>query len=134
MDAIHSNETTIVVGATGCGKTTQVPQFLYEAGYCSSGLLIGVTEPRRIAAVSVAARVAAEMGLSTAASSRSSSNSLVGYQIRYEGTSTADTRIKFMTDGVLLREVQQVCSDCEISLYCTVLCTHIPYEYCTVLV
>lgn len=125
MDAIHSNETTIVVGATGCGKTTQVPQFLYEAGYCSSGLLIGVTEPRRIAAVSVAARVAAEMGLSTAASSRS--NSLVGYQIRYEGTSTSDTRIKFMTDGVLLREVQQVCRDCGISLFCTVLCTHILY-------
>ena len=113
------------MGATGCGKTTQVPRLLYEAGYCSAGLLVGVTEPRRIAAVSVAARVAAEMGLgfqrglhpsvgrgvvpaSGTGSAQCSASSLVVYQIRYEGTTTADTRINFMTDGVLLREVQMV--------------------------
>ncbi|XP_062506597.1 probable ATP-dependent RNA helicase DHX37 isoform X2 [Corticium candelabrum] len=104
MEAIYYNSVVIICGETGSGKTTQVPQFLYEAGYGSKespGVragVIGVTEPRRVAAVSMSKRVAQEMALPT---------SVVSYQIRYEGNVTEKTAIKFMTDGVLLREVEQ---------------------------
>ncbi|XP_071491371.1 probable ATP-dependent RNA helicase DHX37 [Diadema antillarum] len=97
MEGIHDNPVVIICGETGSGKTTQVPQFLYEAGYALKGL-IGVTEPRRVAAVSMSQRVAKEMNLS---------NSEVSYQIRYEGNVTEKTKIKFMTDGVLMKEVQK---------------------------
>ena len=72
----------------------QVPQFLYEAGYVTNGKIIGVTEPRRVAATSMANRVAEEMNLH---------DGQVGYQIRFEGNVKDNTRIKFMTDGVLLK-------------------------------
>ncbi|XP_025088958.1 probable ATP-dependent RNA helicase DHX37 isoform X1 [Pomacea canaliculata] len=98
MECINENPTVIICGETGSGKTTQVPQFLYEAGYAHGGGIIGVTEPRRVAAISMSQRVATEMNLSTRE---------VSYQIRFEGNATPDTRIKFMTDGVLLKEVQQ---------------------------
>ncbi|XP_043835090.1 probable ATP-dependent RNA helicase DHX37 isoform X2 [Dromiciops gliroides] len=98
MEAVAENPTVIVCGETGSGKTTQVPQFLYEAGYSSSDGLIGITEPRRVAAVAMSQRVAKEMNLS---------QRVVSYQIRYEGNVTEDTKIKFMTDGVLLREIQK---------------------------
>lgn len=102
MEAIHNNNLVVVYGATGSGKTTQVPQFLYEAGYGSKESptpgMIGVTQPRRVAAVSMAKRVGEEMG---------DHGNRVAYQIRFEGTTSADTAIKFMTDGVLLREVAQ---------------------------
>ncbi|NXQ26153.1 DHX37 helicase, partial [Alaudala cheleensis] len=98
MEAINENPIVIICGETGSGKTTQVPQFLYEAGYASSGGAIGITEPRRVAAVSMSHRVAKEMNLSHRA---------VSYQIRYEGNVTEDTQIKFMTDGVLLKEIQK---------------------------
>lgn len=102
MQAIHNNTTVVVYGATGSGKTTQVPQFLYEAGYGSPTSptpgMIGVTQPRRVAAVSMAKRVADELG---------NHGKRVAYQIRFEGNVGADTAIKFMTDGVLLREVAQ---------------------------
>ncbi|XP_074141870.1 putative ATP-dependent RNA helicase DHX37 isoform X2 [Sminthopsis crassicaudata] len=97
MEAVAENPTVIICGETGSGKTTQVPQFLYEAGYSSNGL-IGITEPRRVAAVAMSQRVAKEMNLS---------QRVVSYQIRYEGNVTEDTKIKFMTDGVLLREIQK---------------------------
>nr|XP_039267641.1 LOW QUALITY PROTEIN: probable ATP-dependent RNA helicase DHX37 [Styela clava] len=97
MEAIRHNHTVVLCGETGSGKTTQVPQFLYEAGYAKHGM-IGVTEPRRVAAISMSRRVATEMNLST---------NNVSYQIRYEGNVTPSTEIKFMTDGVLLREVQE---------------------------
>ncbi|XP_074061480.1 putative ATP-dependent RNA helicase DHX37 isoform X2 [Macrotis lagotis] len=97
MEAVAENPIVIVCGETGSGKTTQVPQFLYEAGYSSNGL-IGITEPRRVAAVAMSQRVAKEMNLS---------QRVVSYQIRYEGNVTEDTQIKFMTDGVLLREIQK---------------------------
>ncbi|XP_020860011.1 LOW QUALITY PROTEIN: putative ATP-dependent RNA helicase DHX37 [Phascolarctos cinereus] len=97
MEAVAENPTVIVCGETGSGKTTQVPQFLYEAGYSSDGL-IGITEPRRVAALAMSQRVAKEMSLS---------QRVVSYQIRYEGSVTEDTQIKFMTDGVLLREIQK---------------------------
>ncbi|NWR70549.1 DHX37 helicase, partial [Centropus unirufus] len=96
MEAISENRVVIICGETGSGKTTQVPQFLYEAGYASSGA-IGITEPRRVAAVSMSQRVAKEMNLS---------HRVVSYQIRYEGNVTDETQIKFMTDGVLLKEIQ----------------------------
>uniref|UniRef100_A0A672UVG8 Activating signal cointegrator 1 complex subunit 3 n=1 Tax=Strigops habroptila TaxID=2489341 RepID=A0A672UVG8_STRHB len=98
MEAINENPIVIICGETGSGKTTQVPQFLYEAGYSSSAGAIGITEPRRVAAVSMSQRVAKEMNLS---------KRVVSYQIRYEGNVTDETQIKFMTDGVLLKEIQK---------------------------
>lgn len=96
MEAIHDNDVVILCGETGSGKTTQVPQFLYEGGYTTQGL-IGVTEPRRVAAVTMSRRVALELNMST---------ELVSYQIRYEGNVTENTIMKFMTDGVLLKEIE----------------------------
>lgn len=98
MEAVAEHPIVIVCGETGSGKTTQVPQFLYEAGYSSEDSIIGVTEPRRVAAVAMSQRVAKEMNLS---------HRVVSYQIRYEGNVTEETRIKFMTDGVLLKEIQK---------------------------
>ncbi|PMD28632.1 P-loop containing nucleoside triphosphate hydrolase protein [Hyaloscypha hepaticicola] len=102
MEAVHNNNIVVIYGATGSGKTTQVPQFLFEAGYGSPDSptpgMIGVTQPRRVAAVSMAKRVGDEMG---------NHGKRVAYQIRFEGTVGAQTSIKFMTDGVLLREVAQ---------------------------
>lgn len=102
MEAIHNNDIVVICGATGSGKTTQVPQFLFEAGYGSPDSptpgMIGVTQPRRVAAVSMAKRVGVELG---------DHGKKVAYQIRFEGTVDANTAVKFMTDGVLLREVAQ---------------------------
>ncbi|KAL2152433.1 hypothetical protein VTH82DRAFT_5617 [Thermothelomyces myriococcoides] len=102
MEAIHNNDVVVICGATGSGKTTQVPQFLFEAGYGApdgpTPGMIGVTQPRRVAAVSMSKRVAQELG---------NYSHVVGYQIRFEGTVDPKTAIKFMTDGVLLREVAQ---------------------------
>lgn len=102
MEAIHNNDIVVVCGATGSGKTTQVPQFLFEAGYGSptgpTPGLVGITQPRRVAAVSMSKRVGQELG---------SHSSKVAYQIRFEGTVNPETAVKFMTDGVLLREVAQ---------------------------
>ncbi|XP_029019625.1 probable ATP-dependent RNA helicase DHX37 [Betta splendens] len=98
MEAVRENPFVVICGETGSGKTTQVPQFLYEAGYASGDGIIGITEPRRVAAVNMSHRVAKEMNLSTR---------VVSYQIRYEGNVTDETKIKFMTDGVLLKEIQK---------------------------
>lgn len=96
MEIINENSVIILAGETGSGKTTQVPQFLYEAGYALKKQ-IAVTEPRRVAAISMSKRVAEEMNLSSKE---------VSYLIRFEGNVTDDTKIKFMTDGVLLKELQ----------------------------
>lgn len=100
MEAIYNSDTIVIWGATGSGKTTQLPQFLFEAGFgnpdSSNPGLIGVTQPRRVAAVSMANRVAQELG---------QFSDSVSYQIRFESTTSKKTAIKFMTDGILLREI-----------------------------
>ncbi|KAJ3560063.1 hypothetical protein NPX13_g9434 [Xylaria arbuscula] len=100
MEAIHNNNVVILCGATGSGKSTQVPQMLFEAGYGTQGSptpgQIVVTQPRKVAAVSVSQRVATELG---------DHSDTVAYQIRFEGTASEKTRLKFVTDGVLLREI-----------------------------
>lgn len=97
MEAIADNPVVIIAGETGSGKTTQVPQFLFEAGYAKDGKIIGITEPRRVAAISMSKRIAEEMNLTSKE---------VSYLIRFEGNVTDSTKIKFMTDGVLLKEIQ----------------------------
>ncbi|KAI1438652.1 P-loop containing nucleoside triphosphate hydrolase protein [Xylaria sp. CBS 124048] len=87
---------TIVVGQTGSGKSTQIPQFLEHAGWCAEGKLIAVTQPRRVAATTVAVRVAEEYGCEVGKE--------VGYSIRFQDVTSAATRIKFLTDGLLIRE------------------------------
>jgi pre-mRNA-splicing factor ATP-dependent RNA helicase DHX38/PRP16 len=95
LRVIRDNQVIIVVGQTGSGKTTQLTQFLHEDGYGKHGL-IGCTQPRRVAAMSVAKRVSEEMEVKL--------GGLVGYAIRFEDCTSKDTKIKYMTDGVLLRE------------------------------
>lgn len=92
---IHDNKIIIITGQTGSGKTTQLTQYLHEEGYTRHGL-VGCTQPRRVAAVSVAKRVAEEMN--------SKLKEQVGYAIRFEDCTSKRTKIKYMTDGVLLRE------------------------------
>ncbi|CAH9097408.1 unnamed protein product [Cuscuta epithymum] len=96
LEDVRSNDTLIVVGETGSGKTTQLPQYLYNWGFCRGGGIIGVTQPRRVAAVTVAKRVAEECG--------SPLGQKVGYAVRFEDITSSSTRIKYMTDGLLLRE------------------------------
>ncbi|EKM79367.1 hypothetical protein AGABI1DRAFT_74345 [Agaricus bisporus var. burnettii JB137-S8] len=100
MEAIMLNPVVIICGETGSGKTTQVPQFLHEAGFGNSDGdnpgMIGITQPRRVAAISMAKRVGYELSLTS---------SQVSHQIRYDATVSSSTSIKFMTDGVLLREL-----------------------------
>ena len=95
-EAIANHQVVIIAGDTGSGKTTQIPKICLELS-AESSLLIGCTQPRRIAASSVSARVAEEMG---------DSGELVGYKIRFHDYTTDTTRIKFMTDGVLLAETR----------------------------
>ena len=95
MEAFASNQVLVVIGETGSGKTTQMTQYLAEAGYADRGM-IGCTQPRRVAAMSVAKRVAEEVGCRLGQE--------VGYSIRFEDCTSPETRIKYMTDGMLMRE------------------------------
>ncbi len=96
-ESLRSRQVTIIAGDTGSGKTTQIPKFCLEA-LPDSSKIIGCTQPRRVAAVSVSERVAEEL---------KPANNIVGYKIRFHDRTGPDTRIKFMTDGVLLAETQQ---------------------------
>ncbi|XP_001601553.2 pre-mRNA-splicing factor ATP-dependent RNA helicase DHX16 [Nasonia vitripennis] len=96
IQAIRDHQVLIIKGETGSGKTTQIPQYLYEAGFTEGDKLIGCTQPRRVAAMSVAARVAHEMSVKL--------GNEVGYAIRFEDCTSHRTRIKYMTDGTLHRE------------------------------
>lgn len=95
--AVKEYQVLIIVGETGSGKTTQLPQYLHEAGMTEGGMKIGCTQPRRVAAMSVAARVAEEMGKRL--------GNEVGYAIRFEDNTNEKTVLKYMTDGMLLREL-----------------------------
>ncbi len=97
IKAIRKHRVVVVTGETGSGKTTQIPKMCLEAGRGISGL-IGCTQPRRVAAVTVAHRLAEELGEEIGHS--------VGYQIRFEDRTNRKNRIKFMTDGILLNEAQ----------------------------
>jgi ATP-dependent RNA helicase DHX37/DHR1 len=100
MEAIYNNSSVVIWGATGSGKTTQLPQFLFEAGYGNPESpnpgMVGITQPRRVAAVSMAKRVGDELG---------QFSGRVAYQIRFDTNVSSKTAIKFMTDGILLREI-----------------------------
>ncbi|CAI4409441.1 CPA_1a_G0014700.mRNA.1.CDS.1 [Saccharomyces cerevisiae] len=95
IQAVRDNQFLVIVGETGSGKTTQITQYLDEEGFSNYGM-IGCTQPRRVAAVSVAKRVAEEVGCKVGHD--------VGYTIRFEDVTGPDTRIKYMTDGMLQRE------------------------------
>ncbi|CAR25821.1 hypothetical protein ZYGR_0A03930 [Zygosaccharomyces rouxii] len=114
MEAIHHNDVVIVCGETGSGKTTQVPQFMYESGFGSPESpdhpgMIGVTQPRRVATVAMANRISNELG---------DHSDKVAYQIRFDSSVKDDTRLKFMTDGVLLREMMH---DFKLSNYSSII-------------
>ncbi|KAF7796508.1 hypothetical protein EIP86_007686 [Pleurotus ostreatoroseus] len=118
---IETYGVTIVVGQTGCGKTTrgflvfedtssliefiELPQYLYEAGWASEGNVVACTQPRRVAATSVAGRAATEVGSILGDEAELLTLAQVGYTIRFEDVSDKErTRILYLTDGMLFRE------------------------------
>jgi ATP-dependent RNA helicase DHX8/PRP22 len=96
LQHVRDNKMLVVIGETGSGKTTQLTQYLVESGIVPHGKKVGCTQPRRVAAISVAKRVAEERGVRLGRE--------VGYSIRFEDCTSPDTNIKYMTDGMLLRE------------------------------
>jgi ATP-dependent helicase HrpA len=97
LKALEDNQVIVVESPTGSGKTTQLPIILHEAGYSRNGL-IGVTQPRRIAALSVSDFIARQLGVKV--------SGLVGYKMRFEDRTSDETAIKIMTDGILLQEMK----------------------------
>jgi HrpA-like RNA helicase len=97
LSALAENQVVVVESPTGSGKTTQLPVILHGAGYGEKGI-IGVTQPRRIAAVSVSEYIARQMDTAIPG--------LVGYKMRFEDKTNEKTRIKIMTDGILLQEMK----------------------------
>lgn len=97
LDCLEKNQVVIVESPTGSGKTTQIPVILYEAGYATGGM-IGVTQPRRIAALSVSEFISKQLGTTYPG--------LVGYKMRFEDFTNNETKIKIMTDGILLQEMK----------------------------
>ncbi|KAJ8358062.1 hypothetical protein AAFF_G00040170 [Aldrovandia affinis] len=95
INQLRQLHNAVLIGETGSGKTTQIPQYLYEAGIGRQGV-VAVTQPRRVAAISLAGRVAEEK--------KTQLGKLVGYTVRFEDVTSPETKLKFMTDGMLLRE------------------------------
>ncbi|XP_049887810.1 ATP-dependent RNA helicase DHX33-like isoform X2 [Pectinophora gossypiella] len=95
LEEIRKNNTMILIGETGSGKTTQIPQLIHEQRLEGGGS-IAVTQPRRVAAITIALRVAAEMNTEI--------GSIVGYSVRFEDVTSPRTKVKYLTDGMLLRE------------------------------
>ena len=115
IESVKNNPTTLIVGETGRGKTTHSAQYLLESGYFKfiyflsiihSDGIIGITQPRRVAAITVAKRVAEERGTEL--------GDEVGYSVRFDECTSMNTYIKFLTDGMLLREAML---DRELSQY-----------------
>lgn len=98
MAAIAAHQVTIIAGETGSGKTTQIPKMCLELGLGENGL-IGHTQPRRLAARTVAERIAEELGVDIGQE--------VGFQVRFTGEVSRATKVKLMTDGILLAEIQR---------------------------
>jgi len=96
IKSIQNNQIVICIGETGSGKTTQIPQFCLDFNLVPSDKKIAITQPRRVAAVTVAERVSQERGQKVGEE--------VGYSIRFDDRTSSTTRIKFMTDGILVRE------------------------------
>jgi len=96
LEMVRRNQIVVLVGETGSGKTTQIPQFMVDYGFIKNKQLVGCTQPRRVAAMSVAKRVADEMDVAL--------GEQVGYSIRFEEVSGPKTLLKYLTDGMLLRE------------------------------
>uniref|UniRef100_A0A0N4Z1A2 RNA helicase n=1 Tax=Parastrongyloides trichosuri TaxID=131310 RepID=A0A0N4Z1A2_PARTI len=92
---LKTKQITILMGETGCGKSTQIPQFCLEAGLAEKGL-IGITQPRRVAAISLAQRVSDEMNTTC--------GDVVGYRVRFENCTSEKSKIVYLTDGILMRE------------------------------
>jgi len=109
LEAVEENQVVVVESPTGSGKTTQLPLILHEAGYGLGGV-IGVTQPRRIAAVSVSEYIARQV--------ESSIPGLVGYKMRFEDQTDRSTRVKVMTDGILLQEIK---ADYRLSQYSVIM-------------
>lgn len=93
---LQKNQVLVLVGDTGSGKTTQIPQFAVQEGFCTKGRKVACTQPRRVAAMSVSKRVSDEMDVTL--------GEQVGYTIRFEDLTGPSTCLKYMTDGMLLRE------------------------------
>lgn len=114
MQVIRENNIVILVGETGSGKTTQLAQYLLEEGYCRDNEIVGCTQPRRVAAMSVAKRVSDEVAFTARTKlgepnfnkvkSKYELGGVVGYKIRFEDCTSEATQIQYMTDGILLRE------------------------------
>lgn len=108
LNVVRENNVVVIVGETGSGKTTQLTQYLMEEHYTDFGI-IGCTQPRRVAAMSVAKRVSEEVAAAVkergeALTAKDALGGTVGYAIRFEDCTSDHTVIKYMTDGVLLRE------------------------------
>ncbi|XP_046876500.1 ATP-dependent RNA helicase DHX33 isoform X2 [Hypomesus transpacificus] len=95
INQLRQLHNAVLIGETGSGKTTQIPQYLFEAGIGRQGI-VAITQPRRVAAISLAGRVAEEK--------KTQLGKLVGYTVRFEDVTSSETKLKFMTDGMLLRE------------------------------
>ena len=93
LNMVKNNRVIIVTGETGSGKTTQLPQYLFEAGYKK----VACTQPRRIAAIGVAERVAVEMNTHC--------GDVVGYRVRFDDKTSPRTQLLYLTDGMMLREM-----------------------------
>ncbi|KAL0824236.1 hypothetical protein YC2023_014958 [Brassica napus] len=96
IEEVQKNDILIIVGETGSGKTTQLPQFLFNAGFCRGGKMVGISQPSCIAAVTVAKRLAEECDVQL--------GQRVGYSIMFDDTTCSSTSLKYMTDALLLRE------------------------------
>ena len=93
---LEEHRVVVIVGETGCGKSTQVVKYLLEGGWCSNNFQVVCTQPRRLAAVKLAERVASE--------TRTELGATIGYKLRFDDVTSESTKVKFVTDGILVRE------------------------------